>query len=206
VYGNQKSVIITVIFGLTWAGAVGFGVSALVNYETAPGPVGTVSATLPKESLIKLAVDRPTLVMLAHPSCPCTRASVGELAKLMAHVKGKVRAYVLFYAPAGSGAEWQDTDLRRSAAQIPGVIALSDIDGAEARRLGAETSGHTFLFGPDGRLLFNGGITASRGHSGDNAGESALASLIDNGTSSRTNTLVFGCALRDRKGGKACLK
>ena len=29
--------------------------------------------------MIKLADDRPTLVMFAHPQCPCTRASVTEL-------------------------------------------------------------------------------------------------------------------------------
>src|ERR1700747_2790456 len=97
-----------------------------------------------------------------------------EFAQVMAHVQGKVRAYVLFYTPRQSGSDWQKTDLRRTAAQIPGVTALSDIDGVEAERFGAETSGHTFLFDRGGRLLFNGGITASRGHSGDNAGESAL--------------------------------
>ena len=133
--------------------------------------------------------------------------SVAELAQLMAHVQGKVQAYVLFYSPRDSGDDWQNTDLRRTAAQIPGVTVLSDVDGAEAQRLGAETSGHTFLFDPSGHLLFNGGITASRGHAGDNAGESAIVSLIDNRTSARTKTFVFGCSLKTppREGSK-CLK
>jgi hypothetical protein len=125
----------------------------------------------------------------------------------MAHVQGKVRAYVLFYSPRDSRADWQNTDLRRTAAQIPGVTVLSDIDGAEAERLGAETSGHTFLFDPSGRLLFNGGITASRGHSGDNAGESAIVSLINDDTSKRSQTFVFGCSLKDpAREGVKCLK
>lgn len=86
---------------------------------------------------------------------------------------------------------------------------LSDIDGVEARRFGAETSGHTFLFDSGGQLLFNGGITAFRGHSGDNEGENAVISLINNRSGARAQTLVFGCPLNNRgEQGKAtrCLR
>ena len=138
-----------------------------------------------------------------------------ELAQLMARVQGKVAAYVLFYKPrdpsqtGGTGPDWENTELRRTAVQIPGVTVLSDVDGAEARRFGAETSGHTFLFDSTGRLLFNGGITESRGHSGDNAGESAIVSLVNNHVSKRAETFVFGCSLgNQRKTGThlTCLK
>ena len=77
---------------------------------------------------------------------------------------------------------------------------VSDLDGAEARRFGAETSGHTLLFDLDGNLLFSGGITQSRGHAGGNAGESAIVSLVNTRTADRARTLVFGCSLFDRKG------
>lgn len=204
---KTKTILPTAVLGLVWAGAIAIGLRLLLTYETSPGPVGAIPQSWPANSRIQLADDRPTLVMSAHPQCPCTRASVAELARLMARVQGKVQAYVLFYSPRESGADWQNTDLRRSAAQIPGVTILSDVDGAEAERLGAETSGHIFLFDPTGRLLFNGGITASRGHSGDNAGESAIVSLINDRTSKRSQTFVFGCSLKNpvREGGK-CLK
>ena len=144
------------------------------------------------------ANDRPTLVMLAHPHCPCTQASIGELAQLMARLQGKVAAYVLFVKPKEAGRDWDDTDLRRSAEAIPGVKVLLDPDGVEARLFGAETSGHTQLFAADGRLLFSGGITASRGHAGGNAGETAIVALVNNQTPARSETLVFGCALANR--------
>ncbi len=200
-------IILTVLLGLAWAGTAVWGGHALLKYENSPGKVGQVFSSWPAHSTVQLATDRPTLVMAAHPQCPCTRASVAELAQLMAHVQGKVQAYVLFYSPRDSAADWQNTDLRRTAAQIPGVMVLSDVDGAEAQRFGAETSGHTFLFDPSGRLLFNGGITASRGHSGDNAGESAIVSLIKDHASKRSQTFVFGCSLKNpvREGVK-CLK
>jgi hypothetical protein len=204
---TKTKAILTVLLGLAWAGTAVFGGHALLKYENSPGKVGRVSSSWPPHSIVQLANDRPTLVMAAHPQCPCTRASVAELAQLMAHVQGKVRAYVLFYSPRESGADWQNTDLRRTAAQIPGVTVLSDIDGAEAERFGAETSGHTFVFDPSGRLLFNGGITASRGHSGDNAGESAIVSLINDHTSKRSQTFVFGCSLKNpTREGVKCLK
>jgi glyoxylase-like metal-dependent hydrolase (beta-lactamase superfamily II) len=134
---------------------------------------------------------------------------VAELAQLMARVQGKVYAYVLFLKPAQIGSEWGDTDLRQSAAAIPGVKVLTDFDGIEARRFGAETSGHTLLFDRDGRLLFSGGITESRGHTGDNLGERAIEALLNNQSPTRTATFVFGCGLANHspKGDKArCLK
>lgn len=183
---------------MVWIAAVGFGLRTLLSYESAPGRVGSVPVDWPAQSKIERAPSGETLVMLAHPHCPCTRASMGELAQIMARVQGTVRAYVLFLKPQNSGADWDDTDLRRSAAAIPGVTVMTDIDGIEARRFGAETSGHTLLFDPSGRLLFSGGITESRGHAGGNAGESAIVSLVNNHTAERRSTFVFGCSLTGR--------
>jgi hypothetical protein len=115
----------------------------------------------------------------------------------MARLQGKVYAYVLFLQPAQSDANWEDTGLQRSAAAIPGVKVRSDVDGVEARRFGAETSGHTLLFDRDGLLLFSGGITEFRGHAGDNTGERAIESLVNNQPPARTATFVFGCSLAD---------
>lgn len=205
---NPKSkVILTASLGVIWAGAAVFGGHALLKYESSPGKIGDVPSAWPVSSSIQLASDRPTLVMFAHPQCPCTRASIDELAQIVARVQAKPRVYVLFYTPHGSIAEWENTDSRRSAAQIPSVTVLSDLDGAEAERFGAQTSGHTLLFDPTGRLLFNGGITASRGHSGDNAGESSIVSLIENRTPWSAQTSVFGCSIKNyRSDERKCSK
>jgi hypothetical protein len=196
---KAKTLLVTALLGIAWIATVAVGLRFLLNYETSPGLVGAVPGTWPATSEIRHADDRPTLVMLAHPQCPCTGASMGELAQVMAQVQGKVRAYVLFYTPRESDARWTNTELRRSAARIPGVTVLSDIDGLEARRFGAETSGHTLLFDSTGHLLFSGGITGSRGHSGDNAGESAIVSLVSNYRGARSETFVFGCSLTEGK-------
>jgi hypothetical protein len=204
---SRKNIFITTVFGVAWMAALAFGARTLLKYETTPGRMGVVSSSWPSASIVPRRFDKPTLVMLAHPHCPCTRGSVGELAQLMAHAIGKVNAYVLFVKPPGVGADWDDTDLRRTAAAIPGVTVLTDEDGIEAARFGAETSGHTLVFDRDGTLVFSGGITAARGHAGDNAGESAVLAALNQEPLPRNRTPVFGCSLTKRASmeeGKLC--
>ena len=115
----------------------------------------------------------------------------------MARCQGKLEAYVLFTKPAGLSADWEKTDLWRTAAAIPGVTVISDENSAEAKRFGAETSGQTLLFDGTGKLVFSGGLTAARGHFGDNAGVDAIVSLLGGETAMRSTTSVFGCTLCD---------
>lgn len=113
----------------------------------------------------------------------------------MAQAQGHVTAYVLFLKPTGSSTDWEKTDLWQSAARIPGVNVVPDDHGHEARRFHAVTSGQTALYDSDGHLLFSGGITSARGHSGDNAGRIAIVALLNTGDSDLTETAVFGCPL-----------
>jgi hypothetical protein len=198
VISSRKNLFITTFLGAAWIAALAFGGRILFQYETTPGRIGIVSPSWPSVSIVPRQSDRPTLLMLAHPHCPCTRASVGELAQIMAHMVGKVNAYVLFVKPPGAGADWDDTDLRRSAAAIPGVTVLTDENGVEAARFGAETSGHTLVFDRNGTLVFSGGITASRGHAGENAGQGAVLAALSQESILRNRTPVFGCSLMKR--------
>ena len=192
-----KIKLILITSGVLWVFVVCVGLFIMWNYENSPGIAGHPPTQWPTGSRIPRASDRATLVMLAHPHCPCTRASIGELASLMARSQGLVTAYVLFLKPPGFSDDWEKTDLWRSAAAIPGVNVMSDDDGIEASRFHAATSGQTILYDAEGRLLFSGGITGSRGHSGDNAGRSAIVSLLTKGEAERTETFVFGCSLLD---------
>jgi hypothetical protein len=114
----------------------------------------------------------------------------------MARSQGAVAAHVLFYKPAGSFPGWEQTDLWRSAAVIPGVVVLSDENGLEAQRFGAATSGQTQLYAPDGKLLFSGGITIARGHEGENAGLDAVVAYLTRGQADYTQCPVYGCSIQ----------
>ncbi len=184
-----------IVCTIVWASLVASGLWWLWSYESTPGLAGTPPSQWPSSSMIPLAGDRPTLVMLAHPRCPCTRASLGELASVMAHGNGRIRAYVLFIKPSGSSDDWEKTDLWQSASRIPGVIVLKDSEGFEAGLLNTATSGHTLVYSKQGQLVFSGGITGSRGHFGDNVGEGSVVAILKEEVPEQTETSVFGCPL-----------
>jgi hypothetical protein len=189
--------IVLCLFVSLWLAAVFFGVGWLWSYNHAAGAQSTPPEQWPEKVLINRNAEGDTLVMLAHPKCPCTRASIEELSKLMTSCKGRLTAHVLLVAPSASALDWPKTDLWTSAASIPGVTVSIDRDGREASQFGALTSGQVVLYDANGRLLFSGGITQSRGHSGDNAGRSAIESLVNRGTAEADRSLVFGCPLFD---------
>jgi hypothetical protein len=192
-----KSRIGLVLSTLVWLITIVVGMGVLLNYETAPGVAAVPRSNWPVGSRVARDRERATLVMTVHPKCPCTRASISELARLMAQCQGKVSAKLLFLRPRGMPVGWEKTDLWWSAAAIPGVEVSSDYRGVEARRFGAKTSGQTFLFDAKGRLLFSGGITADRGHEGDNAGRGAIVAMLHGEKIAMSRTLVFGCSLVD---------
>lgn len=183
------------------------GSKFLIDYECAPGQPAQAPTNWPEDSMVPLAPGRPTLLMMAHPRCPCTRASISELARLMGRCQGQVSAHILFLRPKEFPEGWEQSDLWESAKRIPGVRVWSDSRGQEADRFGVATSGQVFLYDRAGRLLFSGGITISRGHQGDNAGRATLQDLIlnDRSLDEFCGTSVYGCEMQD-KGDFQCQK
>ena len=157
-----------------------------------------VPSRWPAETRLQAAPGRASLILFGHPQCPCTRATLAELARLMDRYGDRLDAWVLFATPSGAAGEVSRTDLWSSAERIPGVHVLRDEDGAEAARFGAATSGTVALY-RDGKLLFNGGITPARGHEGDSFGKERLVSLLTTGKADRNDAPVFGCSLSIEK-------
>jgi hypothetical protein len=178
-----------------WLTAVVAGMGILRGYSVIPGIAGTPPADWPIASHISPPPGYFTLVMTIHSHCPCSRASIGELSVLMAHSGGRMAAFVVFVTPPGFDENWTKTDLWSSAGLIPGVTRIID-GGTEANLFGAATSGQTMVYDRRGRLLFSGGITAARGHFGDNAGVSAIVAFLDTPSSAGlAKTAVYGCPL-----------
>jgi hypothetical protein len=73
------------------------------------------------------------------------------------------------------------------------VTLTSDLGGVEAERFQTKTSGQAILYDSAGHLRFNGGITASRGHEGDNVGLDAIADEIMRPGTGAAHAPVFGC-------------
>ena len=180
-----------------WLVVVGLGMRTLLVYANTPGPATAHPQQWPAKTPLALIQSRQTLIMFAHPQCPCSRASVQELARVLAKSPDKPETAVVFYYPSAEGEAWAHTDLWSSAAAIPGVRAIADRDGTAARQFSASTSGQVLLY-KSGQLVFKGGITAARGHQGSNDGSDSLLALLS-GTSHAfakpRNTPVFGCSL-----------
>src|SRR3954469_8326471 len=92
---------VAVIVALTaWIGAVGGGTAALARYQHRAGDAATAPAAWPAASAPPHA-GRPTLVLVAPPLCPCTRASIAELARIMTRTRGAIDAHVLLVRHPG---------------------------------------------------------------------------------------------------------
>lgn len=191
----SKAFPIRIALGSFWLLAVGAGFAAILNHQGAGGHAGATPEHWPSGARVDLDRGSYTLIMFAHPQCPCTRASLEELNRLLVRSQGRVAARVVFYRPARFPDDWSRTGLWRSAASIPSVTVDEDPDGAEAQLFGAETSGYVLLYDTRGQLLFKGGITGSRGHAGDNAGKSAVAALLTGQGVSARQAPVYGCSL-----------
>jgi len=179
-----------------WLAAVAGGFAFLLRYKSTPAAQsGAAPAQWPAGSRVPRSDRRSTLLLFAHPRCICTRASLAELARMMARFHDRVEAKVLFWMPADAPPDWNSGDLWTSAGRIRGVAVLRDEGGREASRFGIATSGGVVLYDQRGRLLFQGGITQSRGHEGDSFGQERIASLLTTGAADRADAPVFGCAL-----------
>ena len=183
-----------------WILAIGLGIHVLLSYKGKPGNSGRPPAQWLENELVARSSMQPVLIMFAHPRCPCTEASLGELERLVGTAKTRFDATVLFYEPKGGSKGWSSTALIKQARSIPGIKVVFDEDANLARRFGVETSGHTLLYSTDGRLLYSGGLTGSRGHLGDNEGYAAVLTILTDHSSSQVqkNAPVFGCELFDQ--------
>jgi hypothetical protein len=161
-----------------WILTVGAGLTMLWAYAGTPGPPAAALPAWPAAAFARDA-GKPALVLFLHPQCPCSRATVSELARRLAEVHASPAVYALIYRPSEARAGWEHTDLWDSAAAIPGVHVMTDDGGAMAHAFGAIVSGQALLYDAAGALQFSGGITGARGHEGDNPGHSAVREFLN---------------------------
>jgi hypothetical protein len=173
-------------FAAMWGALLAYGLHAQYAYATTAGPAGTTPDVFPEESRL----PRERLLMFVHAECPCTRASLQELAALL---RDRKVGATLIVAPS-SGTRWRDSSAAALAKTIANLSVFAD-DDSEARRFGAQTSGYVVLYDARGRLRFAGGITGSRGHVGENVALADLRSLLAKPALHAAHHPVYGCAL-----------
>jgi hypothetical protein len=191
---EKTSPALTFVF-ILWMALIVLGMMGLWLYSNTPGNDGHPPDRWPASSSLQHARQASTLLMFVHPKCPCSRASLIELAVLLAHSAGRLQAQVIFLQPRGKADSWIHTDLWAAASKLPGTLVISDLSGREAEIFHATVSGDTAVYDAAGKLRFHGGITGARGQVGENAGCATVASYANTGASPLARTPVFGCPL-----------
>ncbi len=167
------------------------GTGVLIAYDFTPGHAAGIN-TAPAD--IALDPAMPTLVMVVHPGCTCTRASLAALETIARTHEGRLSIHVFASQPRGVRA----TSIAECRQAVEQTIPVASFEARPAADLNTDfqtdTSGTVFLFSPEGRVLFAGGITASRGHEGDNPGLQHLLESIATGQATAGHP-VFGCPL-----------
>ena len=188
------SLALPIVF-ILWLSLACAGMAALWLYSITAGKEGAPPDRWPASSRLQRTPGASTLVMFVHQRCPCSQASISELAVLLAHSGGHLHAQVVFLKPSGEKSSWIRSDLWRAASELPGTAISNDLDGRETELFHAAVSGEALVYDASGDLRFHGGVTGARGHIGDNPGCSAVESYANTGIIPLAKAPVFGCPL-----------
>jgi hypothetical protein len=191
---KRRTLVIAALLaaGLIWVATIGAAFQAIRRFETTPGAAAVAPSSWPASTRVQRASDW-TLVMLIHPHCSCSRASVQELQAVIEHAPA-IRTTILVYRPSDFARGWENTEVVKAASRLRRARVVIDEDGREARLFGGFTSGQTFLFDRNGKLRFSGGITSLRGHAGINRGRTGIIDIVRS-RPARASHPVFGCAI-----------
>ncbi len=175
-----------------WAAIITIVWRANLDYEFTPARNAQPPSHWPVDSRLSRG-NGPALIVFLHAYCPCSNATLHELAKLLTHLPVGGHAFCVISYPQAR--ESSESDLEISARQIPNLQVTVDHEPEQTTLFGATASGTVLFYDADGKLLFSGGITPSRGHEGANPGVDFLLASFRGERGPTTTMPVFGCGL-----------
>jgi hypothetical protein len=123
---------------------------------------------------------------------------LNELAKILSRAPNTCDVTALTYVPENALGHWLESELVGKCKRLKCRIH-PDPEGKLAVSLGSLTSGGVLLYDATGKLRYQGGITAARGHEGDNAGARAVLEILLGDGQDQISLPVFGCPLQSEK-------
>jgi len=183
---------------VAWGVAVVAFFGQLVSYSAQPGNDGHPPVQWPDNSALQRNANQWTVLIFAHPRCPCTRSNIAEFARLQSKLSDTPTTHLVLFHPADQNQEWTKGPIRTEATRIDGLRLFYDEAGTFTRDFGVQTSGHILAYSPDGSLAYSGGLTSSRAHEGMSQGAIELLNLLNGKREIRlTEYPVFGCSIID---------
>jgi hypothetical protein len=133
-----------------------------------------------------------SLVIAVHPGCPTSRKMLTEAIRISYRVPGEVKVTALIFSPDD---EKIDADANSNLLPLTRIKAkiLTDRNGEIARNLGITNSAQALLFSPNGKVLYNGGITPN---SRSNPGEETVVEIINGSDINPLWAPPHGCSLQ----------
>ena len=184
------------VFLSLWVALIALGLAVVLRYSFYSEPVTKVPERWPLGTQIQTQQSRPKLLVFLHPYCPCSLATLHELESLLARMaKNKPDTRIIFFKPGQDSVSWQRGKLWQEAKKLTSATIVLDNDGSQSLLFHAHFSGQILLYSAEGNLLYNGGLTISRGHEGKNPGADYLYSLLIHKAFNLRTTPVFGCPL-----------
>lgn len=182
----------SMIFFLVWILACAGFLLSLFRFSSQPGPVGLIQNKWPVLSKIIPDQTLPTLILFLHPYCSCSKAT-----RLMVFIKDRAKVHLVLSNLSARLTDLSKSEIWVAARSISGVseILVDDAD-FESKIFGAETSGHTFLYGSEGNLVFSGGLTPGRAHMGDSIGRETIIEWLNQNGQLLVTSAVYGCTIR----------
>ncbi|RMH26478.1 MAG: RedB protein [Planctomycetota bacterium] len=177
-----------------WAITLGAGATYLSRYASQSGDAAIAPTQWPGDTGIERTDGAWTVVLAAHPRCPCTRATADELESALAGIGTPHELVVLAFQPPDND-RFADTGVIRRLGKRPDARIIPDPDARLSARFGGLTSGWVTVYDPSGALRFAGGITPTRAHTGPNTGSAAVRALLSGAPAPAPAAPVYGCPL-----------
>jgi hypothetical protein len=182
-----------------WVLIVLSGFLLLSAYAARPGNSGKPPGRWPRASEVPFDSSRPNLLIFLHPECPCSRASVTELAYVLDRFGDRVSAHAIVVDHQNSRELRGSCGILDDLVSVPTLLTWIDQGAVESSRFRVATSGHVLLYNSRGWLTYSGGITAARGHVGRSFGRDAVLAQITGHGDAAPESPVFGCRLTTRR-------
>ncbi len=127
------------VIGLAlWFAAAARGMKWISDYSLTPGEAGSPAAAWPAGE-IRRGEGRHTLVVGLHPECPCSRATLAELDRVLVEAGDALEAVVIFddtsiLAPARNSALYQQA-MRLPRTRVTCVTSVAELRRFDFRHL-----------------------------------------------------------------------
>ena len=185
---------------LIWLALIVLGNKVLLEYNNKDIESNDHPLTWPNKSSIPFSTEKNNLVIFIHPKCPCSKASLNELNRLLSQYPDFFNSQAVFVKvdtnkEANSDDSLEQRSLWQKAKKISKLNTLVDGGGKEAKLFSVKSSGRVLIYNQDSKLIFAGGLTAARGMEGDNIGKKRIISYIKGTNIEFFTTPSFGCSL-----------